>query len=114
MADRRPDELVFIQQRIRNLRKLNNKITAKEVSLSLGWDETALSKIENGTNFPLFGTLLSICGYFNISLGEFFAPLLDNENSRIAEAYSLVNQLPENKLEIVISVMQAMLDSKNM
>lgn len=108
MADKQ-EELIFIQQRIRQLRKIHNKVTAREVSLSLGWDETALSKVETGPSFPLFGTLLSICGYFKISLGEFFEPMLATGTGPYAKAHTLINELPPSKIEPIILTMEAML-----
>ncbi len=56
------------------LRQLRNekKISAREMSLSLGQNVNYINYIENGKNFPSMQGLFLICDYLNISPAEFF------------------------------------------
>ncbi|MBQ9626893.1 MAG: helix-turn-helix transcriptional regulator [Treponema sp.] len=55
------------------LRKLRNdkKISAREMSLSLGQNVNYINYIENGRNFPSMQGFFLICDYLGISPAEF-------------------------------------------
>lgn len=66
-------------KRIAELRlALDPKVSAREMSLSLGQSPGYINKIENGNSFPSMTVFHDICEYFDILPGEFFA--VDNHN----------------------------------
>lgn len=68
----------FIRERIYQLREMNG-ISARELSLSLGYSSCYINKIENGNALPSITALLYICEYFDLSPKEFFGTLSENK-----------------------------------
>lgn len=73
--------------RIRNLRNLK-KISAREMSLSLGQNVNYINLIENGKRYPSLQGFFAICNYLEISPEDFFSVFNDeddkkNQNSKI-------------------------------
>ena len=66
----------FTQNRIAQLRMQNN-VSARDMSLSLGQNDSYINRIENKKALPSLQGLFYICEYFSISPQEFF----DTENS---------------------------------
>ena len=66
----------YIRDRIILLRS-ESKISARDLSLTLGQGKAYISQIESGAHLPSFENLVYICEYFKISLSEFF----DERNS---------------------------------
>lgn len=67
----------YIRDRIIQLRS-DNKISARDLSLTLGQGKAYISQIESGAHLPSFENLFYICNYFKISLSEFFDEKNDN------------------------------------
>ena len=61
----------FTQNRIAQLRMQNN-VSARDMSLSLGQNDSYINRIENKKALPSLQGLFYICEYFSISPQEFF------------------------------------------
>ena len=61
----------YIQTRIGDLRKRKG-VSASEMSLALGQNDSYINKIELKKAMPSISGLLYICEYFKITPGEFF------------------------------------------
>ena len=83
------------------LRKLRNdkKISAREMSLSLGQNVNYINYIENGRNFPSMQGFFLICDYLNISPAVFF----EKQSERSGES--------EKNIEIFQSLTKKQQDS---
>ena len=60
----------FTQDRIAQLRVLK-EVSAREMSLSLGQNESYINQIENGKALPSLQGLFYICEYFSITPQQF-------------------------------------------
>lgn len=78
----------FIRERICDLRN-KKKISARDMSLSIGQSENYINMIENGRSLPSVPLLIYICEYFEISPKEFF----DEENSNPKLLQDIINEL---------------------
>lgn len=61
----------YISERIAHLRTAK-KISARDMSLSIGQNENYINHIENGKSMPSMQVFFYICDYFKISPKEFF------------------------------------------
>ena len=61
----------FTQNRIAQLRMQNN-VSARDMSLSLGQNDSYINRIENKKALPSLQGLFYICEYFGITPQEFF------------------------------------------
>lgn len=61
----------FIQDRIAKLRG-TKKVSARDMSLTLGQSESYINTIENKKSLPSMSVFLYICDYFGITPKEFF------------------------------------------
>lgn len=61
----------FLPKRLSQLR-IERDISARDLSLSLGMNETYINKIENGKTVPSLEVLEMICEHFHLSLRDFF------------------------------------------
>lgn len=74
----------FFRDRLRFLRN-ERKISAREMSLALGQNETYINKIETGKNSTTIANFLKICEYLGVTPEHFFSSavrntlLVDNE-----------------------------------
>ena len=62
---------MFVSNRIYELR-IEQDLSARELSLSLGMSPGYINKIENGKAMPSLDALFNICMFFDITLKEFF------------------------------------------
>jgi len=69
-------ELMEFGERLAQLR-LVKKVSAREMSLSIGQSANYINKIENGITLPSMAALFDICDYLEISPKDFF----DTENN---------------------------------
>ena len=69
------DTAVWEEDYRKRLKKLmeQNNITARELSLSLGYNEGYISRILKGKIDPSFKSMMDTMLYFDISPAEFFA-----------------------------------------
>ena len=61
----------FIQNRITQLR-MQRGVSARDMSLSIGQNESYINQIENKKTLPSLQGLLYICEYFGITPQQFF------------------------------------------
>ena len=86
----------YLSERIANLRTMK-KVSARDMSLSIGQNENYINHIENGKSMPSMQVFFYICEYFNISPKEFF----DEETSNpplIKAVIDDLNQLDEKQI----------------
>lgn len=94
----------FISERIAQLRTQKN-VSAREMSLALGQNESYINRIENGHALPSMQCFFYICEYLNVTPTEFF----DINNSRLQnpnETFSNLLSLDETQLDTIISFSQ--------
>ncbi len=61
----------YLSERIAKLRA-TKKVSARDMSLSIGQNVNYINHIENGKSMPSMQVFFYICDYFNISPKEFF------------------------------------------
>lgn len=61
----------FLSERIAKLRTMK-KVSARDMSLSIGQNENYINHIENGKSMPSIQVFFYICEYFKITPQEFF------------------------------------------
>ena len=61
----------FFVERLTSLRN-QKKVSAREMSLALGQNESYINRIENRLAFPSMQVFFYICEYFQITPQEFF------------------------------------------
>ncbi len=61
----------FFVERLSSLRNQKN-VSAREMSLALGQNESYINRIENRLAFPSMQVFFYICEYFQITPQEFF------------------------------------------
>lgn len=61
----------FVSERIAKLRTAK-KVSARDMSLSIGQNENYINHIENGKSMPSMQVFFYICEYFKISPKDFF------------------------------------------
>jgi len=86
----------YLSERIAKLRTMK-KVSARDMSLSIGQNENYINHIENGKSMPSMQVFFYICEYFNISPKEFF----DEETSNpplIKAVIDDLNQLDEKQI----------------
>jgi len=69
--------------------RLGKKVSAREMSLSIGQNESYINTIENGKSLPSMPVFFYICEYLKISPKEFF----DTESKAPSQLNSLVEDL---------------------
>ena len=78
----------FTQERIAELR-MQKKVSARDMSLSLGQNKNYINIIENKTALPSLQVLFYICEYFQITPQEFF----DEGNAYPDQLSALIDDL---------------------
>lgn len=78
----------YLSERIAKLRTMK-KVSARDMSLSIGQNENYINHIENGKSMPSMQVFFYICEYFNISPNEFF----DEERSNPTLIKAVINDL---------------------
>lgn len=61
----------FFSDRIAELR-IQKNVSAREMSLALGQNESYINRIENQRSFPSMQVFFYICEYLNVTPKEFF------------------------------------------
>ena len=96
----------FTQERITKLR-VEHGATARDMSLSLGQNESYINQIENKKTLPSLRGLFYICEYFHITPQEFF----DEGNAypeKIQELVSEAEKMDAASLSHIIAIMKEM------
>ena len=99
-----------IRQRIVELR-LKKNVSQREMSLSLGQNDSYINRIENGLALPSMQVFLYICEYFDITPKEFF----DNETAdpvQIREIVGNMKKLNEQTLNALGTLIKELADKR--
>lgn len=100
----------FTQNRIAQLRMQNN-VSARDMSLSLGQNDSYINRIENKKALPSLQGLFYICEYFSISPQEFF----DEDNVYPAQLSSIIEdlrKLDKDSLEHIGAIIRKLANQK--
>lgn len=92
----------FFAERITSLRNQKN-VSAREVSLAIGLNESYINRIENKQAFPSMQVFFYICEYFQITPMEFFY----EENHYPVKINKIINELmrlDDVQLDTVLTV----------
>lgn len=100
----------FTQNRIAQLRT-QRKVSAREMSLSLGQNDTYINKIENHKALPSLQGLFYICDYLRITPQEFFDEGMENPMV-LKELFADLKRLDGDALSSVASVVKELLRKK--
>lgn len=98
------DYFTWIPERITQLR-MQQGISARDMSLSLGQSASYINKIENRRTLPSIAGLIYICDYFGMTLGDFFsaAPLLPQKSQEVLEE---IRKLTPAQAEHILQVIR--------
>lgn len=100
----------FTQERIAQLR-IQKNVSARDMSLSLGQNNSYINQIENKKSLPSLQGLFYICEYFGITPQEFF----DKNNTlpaRLAELVEDMKQLDEKALTHIAGLVKELINKK--
>lgn len=90
-------------KRVSQLR-LEKGVSAREMSLSLGQNESYINRIENGKSMPSLAQFFNLCDYLNITPQEFFdedKQNFQNVSALYREVEKLTPDIAKNLLEIL-------------
>lgn len=90
-------------KRVSQLR-LEKGVSAREMSLSLGQNESYINRIENGKSMPSLAQFFNLCDYLNITPKEFFdedKQNFQNLSALYREVEKLTPDIAKNILEIL-------------
>lgn len=93
----------FFRDRLRFLRN-ERSISAREMSLALGQNESYINKIETGQRSVSMDSFFRICDFLNISPAVFFSPQIQNTKVSDAEILSQFRKLSQSQAIHVLSI----------
>lgn len=96
----------FFVDRLTSLRNQKN-VSAREMSLALGQNESYINRIENRLTFPSMQVFFYICEYFQITPQEFF----DEKNpapGKINQISKEIKNLDDFQLDTVMAVVKGL------
>lgn len=87
--------------------RLSKKVSAREMSLSIGQNGGYINNIENGRNYPSMEVFFYICQYLDITPMEFFdvESASPKKINRLAEK---MKGLKSEQLQVIESVINSM------
>lgn len=100
----------FTQNRIAQLR-LQKDVSARDMSLSLGQNNSYINQIENKKALPSLQGLFYICEYFGITPQEFF----DEENTypdQLSKLVANMKKLDEKALTHIAGLVDELISKK--
>lgn len=89
-------------KRLVDLRQ-NKRVSARDMSLSLGQSPSYINNIENGINYPSMTVFFYICDYFGITPKEFFDTESTNP-SKVGELLDAAKGLSNEQLDHLIAI----------
>ncbi|MBS6395789.1 MAG: helix-turn-helix transcriptional regulator [Clostridiales bacterium] len=92
----------YISERLAALRIAKN-VSAREMSLAIGQNESYINRIENKHAFPSMQCFFYICEYLDISPKDFFDTSIQNP-IKINALMEELKELDEEQLNTVIAV----------
>lgn len=96
----------FFVDRLTSLRNQKN-VSAREMSLALGQNESYINRIENRLAFPSMQVFFYICEYFQITPQEFF----DEKNPALGKINQIseeIKNLDDFQLDTVMAVVKGL------
>ena len=96
----------FFAERMASLR-MKRSVSAREMSLSIGQNESYINRIENRLAFPSMQVFFYICEYFQITPQEFF----DENNpapGKINQISEEIKNLDDFQLDTVMAVVKGL------
>ena len=100
----------FTQNRIAQLR-MQKTVSARDMSLSLGQNNSYINQIENKKTLPSLQGLFYICEYFGITPQQFFDEG-DAYPAQLAELVEDLKKLDAASLEHIAAVVKEMIREK--
>ena len=97
----------YIAERIAQLRTQKN-ISAREMSLAIGQNESYINRIENHKALPSMQCFLYICEYLNVTPKEFFDKDTPNPN-KLASLIIELQKLNTHQLDILSELIKEMI-----
>ena len=94
----------FTQERIITLRTMKG-VSARDMSLSLGQNDSYVNRIENKKSLPSLQGLFYICEYLNITPKEFFDDGVENP-AQLNEIIAELKKLDADALASVLPVIK--------
>ena len=95
----------FFRDRLRFLRN-ERKISAREMSLALGQNETYINKIETGKCTTTIASFLKICEYLQVTPEHFFSADVKNILNNDSEILKLFHKLTAYQSEYMFSFLK--------
>lgn len=92
----------FTQNRITQLR-LQKGVSARDMSLSLGQNDSYINRIENKRSLPSLSGLFYICEYLGITPKDFFDTETENP-TKVHELLCVAKGLSSEQLEHLIAI----------
>lgn len=81
--------------------RMQKEISAREMSLALGQNESYINRIENGKAFPSMQVFFYICEYLNITPHEFWD--LDNDSpKKLEEIVTKLKKFDHEQLDALL------------
>ena len=100
----------FFADRMASLR-MKRSVSAREMSLTIGQNESYINRIENKQTFPSMQAFFYICVYFQITPKDFFNS--DNPNpAKINDIINILYTLDDEQLEIIFNVAKGLSHGK--
>ena len=99
-------ELEEFGKRIAHLRSIK-KVSAREMSLSIGLSANHINKMENGITFPSMAVFFDICDYLNISKKDFF-DTENNDPNLVSEAFNDYKRLDSDDQANVAGIIKGL------
>ena len=87
----------FFAERLSSLRQQKN-VSAREMSLALGQNDSYINRIENGKAFPSMLVFFYICEYLNITPQEFW-DCKNDAPKKISEISNSLKKFNSDQLE---------------
>ena len=95
----------FFRDRLRFLRN-ERKISAREMSLALGQNETFINKIETGKSSTTIASFLKICEYLQVTPETFFNDSIQNSILDDREILQYIHRLKPLQSEYIIAFLR--------
>ena len=94
----------FFAERLNYLR-VQKKVSAREMSLALGQNESYINRIENKHAFPSMQIFFYICEYLNITPYEFSDTTVYNP-IKLKELLPELSKLSDSQLDVIANLIK--------
>lgn len=98
----------FFSERLAFLRAKKG-VSAREMSLAIGQNESYINRIENGHAYPSMQCFYYICEYLNVTPSAFFFDDSD-VSSRLRAVLHSLEKLNDRQLSAILTVAETMAD----